>query len=139
MTDFIIDKRDLQFILHEQLEVERLRSLPRYRELSREDFDIVLREAAKIGSELLAPLNAIGDEQGADFVDGRVKLADGFKAAYHRFCENGWLAPQGNAETGGQGLPLPVAVSIIEMFVAANSSFMFLPGLTGAAAHIIEN
>ena len=138
MSHYLFDKRDLEFLLFEQLGLSEIAELEKYKDFTNEDFEMVLGEAAKVSTELLAPLNATGDQQGCKLIDGEVVVPDGFKEAYKTFFEAGWLSPHGNPEYGGQGLPLLLSVALSELFIGANSSFMFFPGLTGAAAHVIE-
>ncbi|MCA9562234.1 MAG: acyl-CoA dehydrogenase, partial [Myxococcales bacterium] len=139
MSEFLVDKRDLQFVLFEQLGLGGFTKLPKYSDFEEEDFHVVLDEAAKVAGDLLAPLNEIGDKQGCRLEDGTVKLPEGFLEAYKTFFENGWSATASSPEFGGQGLPFALAVSLQELFISANSSFMFFPGLTAAAAHVIES
>ncbi len=84
MTDFIVDKRDLRFVLYEQLDLEGLTKLPKYKDFGREDFEIILDEGIKIGSDLLAPINKLGDEVGCTFEDGEVKVPEEFVSAFPR-------------------------------------------------------
>ena len=65
MTTYIAPVRDMQFVIRELAGLERLTALPGYEEVTLELADAVLEEAAKLDSEVLAPLNKTGDEQGA--------------------------------------------------------------------------
>ena len=97
----------------------------------------VLEEAGKFASEVLAPLNRIGDEQGSTAKDGVVTTPDGWIEAYKQFSESGWSALPCAPEFGGQGLPQTVAMAVSEMWGAANMSFGLAPLLTQGAINAI--
>ncbi|MGH1375455.1 MAG: acyl-CoA dehydrogenase family protein [Alphaproteobacteria bacterium] len=108
-----------------------------HEELDRETTEAVLDEAAKLASEILAPLNKSADEHGATLNDGRVKCAPGFKEAYSAYCEGGWNAVPFDPEYGGQGLPWALAFPIQEMWQGANMSFGLCPLLNQGAVEAI--
>jgi alkylation response protein AidB-like acyl-CoA dehydrogenase len=84
-----------------------------------------------------APLNRLGDQQGALFADDRVTLPDGFAAAYQAYVEQGWNAISGPEDYGGQGLPFTLAANVLENLGAANMAFTLLPMLTVGAIEAI--
>ena len=86
-----------------------------------------------------APLNRIGDQQGATLANGVVTLPDGFKQAYAAFVEQGWNAIAGPVEYGGQGLPFTLATCVLETLGAANMGFTLLPMLTVGAIEAIDH
>lgn len=138
MPHYLVDKRDIEFTLFDYLETEKLTSLERYDGFNRELFKMVLDEGAKFAAEKLAPGSAEADEIGARFIDGQVVLPESYDQLYKEFCEGGWFAPVHNPEYGGQGLPNVIGMALLEMFCGAQPSFAFIPGLTVAAAHLIE-
>ncbi len=138
MADLKIDRRDLDFVLYEQFDLESFTQLDRYKEMNRETFDMVLSEAIRFSSEELAPANMIADRQGTKLVDGKVQVADALREVYPKFVEGGWMAPVHDPELGGMGLPGPVGLAVAESFLAGCGSFMFFPGLTASAGHLLE-
>jgi len=106
MTAYSAPLRDMQFVINELAGLESLATLPGYEEVNSELAGAVLEEAAKIASEVLAPLNKLGDERGASLTKEGVVAAEGFGAAYRQFIENGWNGFGGDPEYGGQGLPV---------------------------------
>ena len=85
--------RDMQFVLHELLDVApALRALPPYAEVDRETIDAVLEEGGKFAADILFPLNRTGDEEGCrlDTTSHAVTTPKGFKQAYAQFIEGGW-------------------------------------------------
>jgi len=127
MTTYIAPVRDMQFVIRELAGLERLNALPGYEEVTLELADAVLEEAAKLASEVLAPLNKTGDEQGASLTRDGVVAAQGFGAAYRQFVENGWNGLGGDSEYGGQGLPGLIAAATVEIWNSANMAFRSVP------------
>lgn len=80
-----------------------------------------------------APLNRIGDQQGARLAEGTVTLPDGFAAAYQSYVAQGWNAIAGDTAFGGQGLPFTLSANVIENLGTANMAFGLLPMLTVGA------
>jgi len=117
--------------------IDRLSSLPGYEEVDADLVGQVLEEAGKFASGALAPLNAVGDQQGARLENGVVRTPDGFKDAYEKFVEGGWNGLQFPEEWGGQGLPWTVATAVSEMWHSANMSFGLCPLLTQAGIELL--
>ncbi len=86
-----------------------------------------------------APLNRIGDTQGARLENGVVRLPDGFKAAYDAYVAQGWNAIASPAEYGGQGLPFTLSCNVLENLGAANMAFTLLPMLSVGAVEALEH
>jgi len=139
MTTYIAPVRDMQFVIRELAGLERLNALPGYEEVTLELADAVLEEAAKLASEVLAPLNKTGDEQGASLTRDGVVAAQGFGAAYRQFVENGWNGLGGDSEYGGQGLPGLIAAATVEIWNSANMAFALCPLLTAGAMEALKH
>jgi alkylation response protein AidB-like acyl-CoA dehydrogenase len=128
--------RDMQFVLHEVLDVAgALKALPPHAETDADTINAVLEEAGKFASEVLAPLNRAGDEQGCtlDTATHEVKTPDGFRQAYAKYIEGGWPALSCDPAFGGQGLPITLNQCLFEMMNAANQAWTMYPGLTHGA------
>ena len=133
--------RDMQFVMHEVLgAVDELKTIPAYADLDVDTVNAVLEEGGKFASEVLAPLNLVGDVQGCvlDKATHEVKTADGFKEAYKQYTENGWSALSADPEWGGQGLPQLVNQAIYEMNNSANQAWTMYPGLSHGAHAALE-
>src|ERR1700749_5179901 len=107
------------------------------------DFDgdiaaAVLEEAGKFASDVLAPLNKIGDEHGIKLADNKVTTAPGWSDAYKRWTDGGWNAVSGPEAFGGQGLPLAVNAACTEIWSASNVSFGLCPLLTLSAIEALD-
>ncbi|OWP49736.1 acyl-CoA dehydrogenase [Pseudomonas nitroreducens] len=138
MSDYIAPLRDMQFVLRELQLLDRLHQVPSQQEMSAELTDAILNEAARFAQGALAPLNIIGDRQGARWQGGDVRTAEGWRDAYARFAENGWNALSCPPEFGGQGAPRLVSALVEEMWNAANVAFGLCPMLTRGAIEAIE-
>ena len=136
MASYTPPLRDMRFVLHEVLDVVgALKRLPAHADVDAETIDAVLEEGGKFASEVLAPLNAIGDQQGCtlDPSTHEVKTAAGFKEAYLQYVEGGWPALSCDPAFGGQGLPHVVNQCLFEMLNSANQAWTMYPGLSHGA------
>jgi alkylation response protein AidB-like acyl-CoA dehydrogenase len=114
-----------------------LAALPGYEELDGELVDQVLEEAGKFAAGELAPLNSVGDQQGARLENGVVRTPEGFKEAYGQFAEAGWNGVPFPEEWGGQGLPWTISTAVSEMWHSANTAFGLCPLLTQAGIELL--
>jgi alkylation response protein AidB-like acyl-CoA dehydrogenase len=129
MPTFTAPTKDQQFILHDVLTISEM-AIPGYGDLDRDFTDAVLTEAGKLASEVLAPLNMVGDKQGCTLENGVVRVPGGFKDAYDKMAEGGWMSMDIPEEFGGQGLPHIMHTAAMEPMVSANMAFQMYPGLT---------
>lgn len=133
MSEYRAPIRDMQFVLNELAGLADLARLPGCEEAMPDVVNAVLEEAAKFAEEVLSPLNASGDREGARCAQGQVTMPKGYKEAYKLFAESGWTALGSEVEWGGQGLPRLVATPVGEMWKSANHAFSLCPLLTGGA------
>jgi hypothetical protein len=130
--------RDIRFVVHEVLDFEQhYRSFGR-EELNRDLLEGILEEGARFAETVLAPTNRIGDEHGLQFEDGQVRTPPGFKEAYQRYCEDGWITMTADPQWGGQGLPGGFSLAFSEMLVSGNMAWKMYSGLTESAVSTIE-
>ena len=98
----------------------------------------VIEEAGKFASEVLAPLNRVGDEHGATLSDKKVTTSPGWRDAYGSWTEAGWNSLTGKEEFGGQGLPIVLHAACSDIWSAANMAFGLCPLLTAGAIEAIS-
>jgi alkylation response protein AidB-like acyl-CoA dehydrogenase len=127
--------RDIQFVIHELLEAEKTFSkLPAYQDVDKDTMNQIAEEAGKFASEVVFPLNQIGDQEGCSRNDdGSVKTPSGFKSAYEQYVQGGWPALSCDPEFGGQGLPQLLNTVLYETLNSANQSWTMYPGLSHGA------
>jgi alkylation response protein AidB-like acyl-CoA dehydrogenase len=138
MSIYLAPLRDMRFVMTELAGLGELSSLPGFEDVSPELAEAVLDEAAKLATEVLAPLNKPGDEQGARLMKDGVVAADGFGKAYRQFTEGGWNGLSGDPEFGGQGLPELLQAATVEMWNSSNMAFALCPLLTAGATEALR-
>ena len=109
-----------------------------YGDLDEETVDSVLEEAGKFATDVIAPLNRVGDKFGTPFKDGNVTTPPGWKDAYTAWAAAGWNGLASPADFGGQELPHAVNAGCVEMWNAASMAFGIGPVLTMAAVDALH-
>jgi alkylation response protein AidB-like acyl-CoA dehydrogenase len=104
-----------------------------YGDLGDDVINAVLAEAGRFASDVIAPLNAIGDKHGTPFKDGAVTMPPGWKEAYTSWAQAGWNGLAAPEEFGGQALPHALNAACTEMWNAASMAFGIGPVLTMGA------
>ena len=130
--------KNMRFVLNELAGLGEVAKLPGYQDATPDTVDAILEEASKFASEVLDPINHLGDQEGSIWRDGAVITPKGFKAAYQQYVAGGWGALPFDAAVGGQGLPKLVATAVEEMLTSSNMSFSLCPLLTQGAIHALE-
>ena len=141
MGQYVAPLRDMQFVLHEFLNVtEEYKNLPPYAEFDADIINQVLEEGAKFTQEVLFPLNHSGDREGCHFdaATKAVTTPKGFKEAYKQYVEGGWAALACDPEYGGQGLPVSLNNSFYEMLNSSNQAWSMYPGLSHGAYECLK-
>ena len=91
--------REHMFLLKDVLAIDQYGNLPGFADASLDVVAQILDEAAKFTSEVLAPINAVGDKQGCSWASGgAVTTPTGFKAAYDALVQGGWTALSGEVQ-----------------------------------------
>ena len=100
--------------------------------------DAVLDAAGQLAGDVLAPLNRVGDQHGAQLDNGKVTLAPGFADAARAYADGGWYGLHADPAYGGQGLPKTLEQACLDMFNGANMAFTLLPTLSQGAIEAIH-
>jgi len=138
MANLISDRRDIDFVLYEQLDVLALCKLPKYKGYNRKTFDLIISEARNFALKELLPTWAEGDRIGATFEDGQVKVPSSYHRAFTLMREGEWTALAESPEWGGQGVPITISVAADEFLVGANLSCNSYATFGGGTAKMIE-
>lgn len=138
MGNSLVSMRDQQFVLFEQLNMEKLFASEVFSGFSKDDALMMQKEAEKMAVNEILPTYAEGDKAGCELKNGKVHVPSCFKSPYKKFVEGGWLCSMRSPDVGGQGIPILLATAYSELFDAANFAFMMYPGLTNGAGGLIE-
>ncbi len=131
MSTYSAPVDDISFALRHIAGLDQLAELPAWSGIGLDHTEDLLAEAGRLASEVVAPINRLGDQVGSVLdSDGNVITPEGFQQAYQQYATNGWTAVSADPEHGGAGFPLVVDVAIQEMFTAANMSFSLCPMLS---------
>jgi butyryl-CoA dehydrogenase len=136
-SSLILSRRDIEFLLHEWLDVGGLLGRDRFKEHSRETLDAVLELAEQLATEVFAPHRRLSDTDEPRFENGRVVLPEQVGRAIAAFADAGFLAAGFDAEVGGSQLPVTVHRAAMAWFQAANVSTTAYLGLTMANAALL--
>lgn len=107
-------------------------------ELDEDALRALLEEAGGFAAGRLAPLDRVGDRDGARFEGGTVRMPPGFREAYQDWVAGGWNAVTAPERWGGAGLPLMLGTALMEIWTSANMAFALGPVLTQSAAEVLE-
>ncbi len=140
MSGYAHPYRDTEFVLEELVGFEQLCARAKLDDVNSELVSAILIEAGRLGSGVLAPLNRVGDTQGAQLSELGVEETPGFADAYRQFQEGGWPSLTAAERYGGQNLPNVVGTAVNEIWHCANMAFALCPMLTqGAIAAIAHH
>ncbi len=141
MANPIVDMRDARFVLFEQFDIEKLTERDKFKEHSKDIFDMVLDEAEKLTVNEIFPTSEESDRVGSQYdpKTHEVTTPSSFKKALQAYKEGGWIAMAEKTEVGGQQLPYSLYMACTELFTGANFAFIAFPGLAHGAARMIEN
>ncbi len=136
MAQLISDRRDVDFVLHEQVGMVEHE---KFDEFDKKTVDMIVSEARNLAIKEILPTQKLGDEQGCTLENGQVKVPESFHRAYKIYREGEWLAMTDDPDWGGQGMPKTVGLAASEYMIGANPSFMLYNGMTHGAARLVES
>ena len=128
---------DMMFLFEKLRDNSHYNSLEKYKEVNPELAKDILEQAAKLTENLILPLAKAGDETPAKLENGVVRTPPGYKEAYKKFIEDGWVSLSCDPEYGGQGMPKTISSFFDEMLSAASLSFKLYSELSIGAYNCI--
>src|SRR6478609_4314969 len=137
MSDYAPPLRDIKFLLDHVTPIDELSKLEAYHEIDADSVYGVLEEFGRLMSDVWAPTNAVGDEQGTHVEGDEVVTPTGHKEAYQAYAEAGWGAVPFAPEYGGGGFPWLVGIVQQELLNSANMALAMAPLLTQGAIDAI--
>jgi len=138
MAQQVADRRDVDFVLHEQLNVEGLSQHECFEDFNKKTIDMVVSEARNLAIKELLPHLKEADEQGCTFENGKVTVPEVFHRTYELFAAGEWIAMCDDPQWGGQGMPATVALAANNYFNGANYPFMLHNILAHGAGKLVE-
>ncbi len=135
MAQLIADRRDIDFVIHEQIGLNKDK---KYKEFNKKTVGMIITEARNLAVKEFLPTQKPGDEEGCTLENGVVTVPKCFHKPHKLFLEGEWLAMTDDPEVGGQGMPRPVALAASEYFQGANVALMLYYGMTHGAAKLVE-
>ena len=138
MAQVIADRRDVDFVLHEQLQVGDLSKHEIFAEFNKKVIDMVITEARNLAVKEILPTLKIGDEEGCKYANSEVTTPDEFKRAWELLAEGEWMALTQDPEMGGQGMPATLAQAATNYFTGGNMALMLCIALSQGAARLVE-
>jgi len=130
MQYFKAPQKEALFVMNELLGFEKHYADLGFTDATPDMVEAIFSEAAKFAENVLAPINANGDEEGCKWEDGDVTTPAGFKEAYKQYVDGGWTGMTHPEELGGQNLPYSLGSVMAEWFSSANHSWAMYPGLS---------
>ena len=105
---------------------------------SADDATEIIAGAGEFAAAVLAPLETVGDREGARLEDGQVRLPAGFAEAYQAFVEAGWITAEAPESAGGDGLPGSIRAGLGELWNGSNAAFALCWLLTAGQIHALD-
>ena len=139
MAQYIADRRDIDFVLHDQMQVEELGKTELFADFNKKTVDMIVSEARNLAIKEILPTRELGDQEGCQFENGKVIVPESFHKAFELLKDGEWVAMTEDPEWGGQGMPATVALAASDYLVGANYAFMMYAGLTHGAGKLIES
>ena len=113
MSNLLVNQRDQEFLLFEQLGIEKLFQTETFKDFYKEDALMMLKEAEKMALNVILPTYAAGDKEGCTLKDGKVSVPKCYHDPYKKYVEAGWLCPTQPTDVGGQGMPVSMATAAL--------------------------
>jgi len=138
MPDYQSPVDDVLFLLRHVIDTDGVLSLPAFDHVDGETMEDVIRGAARLAEEVIAPVNEACDREGATYANGRVMLSDGFADAYKQFCADGWPSLVLPEAFGGQAMPELAQGVLSEFSNGASLAYSMLTTTGRAASRVLE-
>ncbi len=138
MAQVVADRRDIDFVIHEQLDISQFSGFEQFEDFNKKTIDMIISEARNLAVKELLPYLKEADEEGCTFDAGKVSVPKAFYRAYELFCEGEWVAMCDDPKWGGQGMPAAVALAANNYFNGANFPFMLHNILNHGAGKLVE-
>ena len=123
---------EYNFLFHDFLKISQ-QNIQSFSELNKDFTTEIFEMAGKLASDVLLPINRIGDIEGCRLENDTVITPKGFTNAFKKLREDGWTSVDCEKEFGGQGLPTSISILLGEIFSSCNISLTIYQALTHGA------
>ncbi len=137
MTIYNAPVEEMMFLFDHLKDNKNYKQIEKFKEINSDLVKDILQQAAKINQELILPLAKIGDEKPCVYENGVVRSPPGYKEAYKKFIDDGWVSLSCDTKYGGQGMPKTVSTFFEEMLSSSSLSFKLYSELSIGAYNCI--
>ncbi len=139
MSSSLINRTDIDFLLFDVFETERLTHLEHFCDHSKETFSATIDLAHNLGVDYFEPHASLVDENEPQMLNQEVKIADEVHQALGQYYAAGFGAATQSYELGGMQLPFSISVACKALLSAANIATYAYSSLSHANANVIKN
>lgn len=138
MSDTLISRRDLDFLLWEWLQLDAILTQPEYAAHDRETVDAVLDLSAQVAEDLFLPhFKACDQDEPRIDAEGNVRVHPSIGPVLREYAGLGLFGMSFKEELGGMYLPQTAVTASQAYFMAANVAIAAYPMLTAGNARVI--
>ena len=138
MAQQLVDRRDQDFVIWEQINCAEILNHEKYQEFNPKTCSLIINEARALAIKELLPLLAEGDTEGVRYENGTVKVPQSFHRVYELIKEGEWNNLSVPAEMGGQGAPVFLGAAAAEYFLGANWPLFCYATMGNGTANMIQ-
>jgi alkylation response protein AidB-like acyl-CoA dehydrogenase len=138
MAQRIADRRDIDFVIWEQMNCEQILQNELYKEYNKKSCEMIISEARALAIKEVLPTLAEGDAQGVCYENGTVKVPECFHRVYDLILQGEWNNLSVSSEMGGQGAPTFLAAAAAEYFMGANWPLYCYATMGNGTANLIQ-
>ena len=132
------DENDIRFAICHVIGLDTVTDLAPFADYDADICDAILSEAAKLATEVIAPINQTGDSGSTWNSDSTVTTPKGFTHAFKALGDGGWTGIGASEEYGGQDMPEILCAAVREMWHSANMGFALCHLLTEGLIHALQ-
>jgi len=138
MAQQLVDRRDQDFVIWEQINCAEILKVEKYKEFSPKTCSLIINEARALAIKELLPLLAEGDTEGVRYENGSVKVPESFHRVFALVKEGEWNNLSVPAEMGGQGAPAFLGAAAAEYFLGANWPLFCYATMGNGTANMVQ-
>lgn len=139
MAQQLVDRRDQDFVIWEQMNCEQILDYENYKEFNQKTCAMIINEARALAIKELLPLLAEGDTEGVRYEKGIVRVPESFHRVFRLINEGDWNNLNVPTEMGGQGAPDFLGAAAAEYFMGANWPLFCYATMGNGTARIIQS